>query len=439
MDESRPLLEGVQRTSLPWLQVAILLVVRLADPLSFTVLFPFVYFMVRDFQVAKNEAHIGFYVGIIASSFATAQMLSGIPWGMISDRVGRRPVILVGLFGTSISLLMFGLSTSLPWAIATRCMCGLLSGNVGVIKSAMAELTNASNRAQAFSLLPLAGGFGAILGPILGGFFSDPVTKYPFLDGQGFVGKLLLRFPYLLPCAICSLVIGLAAVSGIFFFKETHVFADENKQHVRNDAIPHQCKMAIVCFTAQSFQKVIHNELFPMWAATSVAKGGLGFSASEIGAIMSFCGISLLVIQPIMYKPLNSYMGTLLLYQSCFLISIAVILLFPATALLASSSWSYLLWPSLLALAAIRTAYSVFSATSINLFLADICPHHTLGKVNGVSQATTSFARAIGPVLCGAIYSHSLESSSLLGAPLMWFLLAVVAFVNYCLSLILTH
>ncbi|KAJ9056674.1 hypothetical protein DSO57_1030523 [Entomophthora muscae] len=77
MDESRPLLEGAQRTSLPWLQVAILLVVRLADPLSFTVLFPFVYFMVRDFQVAKNESHIGFYVGIIASSFAAAQMLSG--------------------------------------------------------------------------------------------------------------------------------------------------------------------------------------------------------------------------------------------------------------------------------------------------------------------------------------------------------------------------
>ncbi|KAJ9056675.1 hypothetical protein DSO57_1030524 [Entomophthora muscae] len=276
---------------------------------------------------------------------------------------------------------MFGLSTSLPWAIATRCMCGLLSGNAGVIKSAMAELTNASNRgivhmdvtnliAQAFALLPLAGGFGAILGPILGGFFSNPATKYPFLAGQGFVGKLLLRFPYLLPCAICSLVIGLAAVLGIFFFKETYVFADENKQHVRNDAIPYQCKMAIVCFTAQSFQKVIHNELFPMWAATSVAKGGLGFSASEIGAIMSFCGISLLVIQPIMYKPLNSYMGTLLLYQSCFLISITVILLFPATALLASSSWSYLLWPSLLALAAIRTAYSVFSATSINLLVS---------------------------------------------------------------------
>lgn len=70
----------------------------------------------------------------------------GIPWGLLSDRVGRRPVILGGLAGTCVSLLLFGLSTSLPWAIVTRCMCGLLSGNVGVIKSAMTELTDASNR-----------------------------------------------------------------------------------------------------------------------------------------------------------------------------------------------------------------------------------------------------------------------------------------------------
>lgn len=74
--ETAPLLKSTI-TPLPWAQVLVLLVVRLADPLSFTVLFPFVYFLVRDFHLAATEAQVGFYVGCIASSFAVAQMLSG--------------------------------------------------------------------------------------------------------------------------------------------------------------------------------------------------------------------------------------------------------------------------------------------------------------------------------------------------------------------------
>lgn len=75
MDSSTPLLG--EPTPLPWPQVLTLLVCRLADPLSFTVLFPFVYFMVRDFHLTENDAEVGFYVGFIASSFAMAQTMSG--------------------------------------------------------------------------------------------------------------------------------------------------------------------------------------------------------------------------------------------------------------------------------------------------------------------------------------------------------------------------
>ncbi|KAJ9055276.1 hypothetical protein DSO57_1005382 [Entomophthora muscae] len=75
MDASTPLLSAP--TPLPWRQVLILLVVRLADPLSFTILFPFIYFMVKDLHLTDDDGKVGYYVGFIASSFAVAQMISG--------------------------------------------------------------------------------------------------------------------------------------------------------------------------------------------------------------------------------------------------------------------------------------------------------------------------------------------------------------------------
>ena len=99
--------------------------------------------MIRDFNVA-DEKGVGYYVGLITSCFALTQLLTGnnkehafeysklkrfctgIHWGMLSDRIGRRPVILQGLVGTILSILLFGLSKSFVWALLSRSLCGLL-------------------------------------------------------------------------------------------------------------------------------------------------------------------------------------------------------------------------------------------------------------------------------------------------------------------------
>jgi MFS family permease len=105
--------------------------------------------MVRDFHIAEEKS-VGYYVGAITSCFALSQLLTGIDmsehhsltcilikiclikkikgihWGMLSDRIGRRPVILQGLIGTISSILLFGLSKSFIWALLSRSLCGLL-------------------------------------------------------------------------------------------------------------------------------------------------------------------------------------------------------------------------------------------------------------------------------------------------------------------------
>ncbi|KAI0220905.1 hypothetical protein L0F63_004654, partial [Massospora cicadina] len=91
---------------------------------------------------------------------------------------------------------------------------------------------------------------------------------------------------------------------------------EDGEMPQRMSGIPAECSRVILCFAGQSFQKVAHNELFPIWAATSISRGGLGFDSVAIGGIMSFCGVALLIIQPLLYRRLHDRVGTLSLYRA---------------------------------------------------------------------------------------------------------------------------
>jgi MFS family permease len=91
-------------------------------------IFPYAYFMVESFGIAKSKAEISVYVGMITSSFAFAECISGIFWGRLSDKIGRKKVLLGGLFGTGLSMLLLGFARTLPMALIARALGGLLNG-----------------------------------------------------------------------------------------------------------------------------------------------------------------------------------------------------------------------------------------------------------------------------------------------------------------------
>ena len=97
-------------------------------------LFPYLPFMVRDFHLTEDDSQIGYYAGYIASAFSLGQFISSFFWGWFSDRIGRKPVLLLGAGGTFLSVLFFGFSINFPMALAARCLAGMLNGNVGVAK-----------------------------------------------------------------------------------------------------------------------------------------------------------------------------------------------------------------------------------------------------------------------------------------------------------------
>lgn len=84
--------------------------------------------MVQDFKITTDETKLAVYAGMVTSAFAFAEFSSGVAWGKLSDKIGRKPVLLTGLFGTALSMLIFGFAPSLPVALLARALGGLLNG-----------------------------------------------------------------------------------------------------------------------------------------------------------------------------------------------------------------------------------------------------------------------------------------------------------------------
>lgn len=238
-------------------------IVRLAEPIALTSVFPYAWQLVKRFKVG-NEEDASTYSGLLISSFALAEAMMGMYWGGLSDRVGRKPVLLVGCFGTMISMLALGFSTNIWVALFGRLFGGALNGNIGVIQTMVGELVKkpehvslslslffspASHKitlltiydrnvsdfrflfrhvsivndtnlsaARAYSIMPFVWSIGTIVGPCIGGTFADPHETWPDTFPRG---SLFDKFPYLLPNLVCAALLFISIILGYFLLEET--------------------------------------------------------------------------------------------------------------------------------------------------------------------------------------------------------------------------
>lgn len=154
--------------------------------------------MAKSFPEVK-DGQAGLYVGLIASSFALAQFATNFFWGWLSDRIGRKPVVITGTFLTLLCFVAFGFCRTLWQAILVQVCMGLVNGNAGVVSTCLGEITDRSNQSRAFTYLPVVYGLGAITGPIVGGvlvmehhpFHKDRPNPYPYIFPNLFAAVVL--------------------------------------------------------------------------------------------------------------------------------------------------------------------------------------------------------------------------------------------------------
>lgn len=185
-------------TPLPKRQLAILAVIALAEQTALNSISPYLPEMASTFPEVQ-EGQVGLYVGLIASAFALAQFATNFFWGLLSDRIGRKPIVLLGTFLTAICFVLFGMSRTMWQAVLVQVLMGSVNGNQGVISTCLGEITDRSNQSRAFTYLPVIYGLGGITGPLAGGLlvfkkipFTNRENPYPYLPPNLFAAAVLL-------------------------------------------------------------------------------------------------------------------------------------------------------------------------------------------------------------------------------------------------------
>jgi len=210
-----------------------LMATAFVDMLGLLMIIPLLPFYVKSLSgngidLLGRHIGIGTIMGFIVASFTLAQLLSAPMWGRFSDRVGRRPTLLIALGASAIAYLIFGFANSLLLLFLSRLVQGAGGGTVGVIQAYVADSTDPKDRARALGWLSATTNLGVALGPVLGSF-ALTLGKYDLLPGPA---KLQMGHsaPGILAAAICLINMAFAAR----FLSESRVVNEPLKEGEEN-------------------------------------------------------------------------------------------------------------------------------------------------------------------------------------------------------------
>jgi sugar phosphate permease len=458
---------------LPWKKLIALMIIATAETINYNSIYPYINFMVKDLCNISDTRELGYYVGIVASSVYFASFLSSYFWGFISDKYGRRPGLLAGLIGGLTCTTLFGFSQTFMWAVAARFSSGLLNGNTGIAKSMLAEITDKTNQARAFSLFGLTWSVGGIVGPLIGGLLSNPADQYPSVFGNV---EFLKKFPYLLPnlavasLGVTGLIIGyctlnetkpsivsrkfvklskaeaqeleLATVSTsttMSEISEDDVRVMQSKSWRMPEVIRDRVViLACLCYAILGFLWVIFEEVFPLWSINDVQYGGIGFTQSDIGIIQSIGGVFTLLFQIFMYPVLAKRWSVLGTFRYGILIGLPGFLLMPEVVFLVGMP-SWVLYAVMVFLIILLQASSEMTFVSVFILISNSAHPHNMGAVNGLGQSLVSMLRTFGPFTGSAVLSWSMTNGLYfpLDDHLMFIIVSLLLLVIFGLSFLL--
>ncbi len=323
-------------------------------------------------RYAERFGANGVQVGLMFATFSIAQMVFAPVLGRISDRVGRKPVIIFSLIGTAVGSVVTGAAGALWVLFLGRALDGASGASVAVAQGAVADIAPPEQRAKLMGMMGAAFGVGFVVGPALGGLAALGGPHVPFF--------------------VAGAIAAVNAVVAIFRLPETkpdttHV----HEAHGRRSALsPALQRFAIVGFLSMlgfaGFEST-----FSLWG-----KEQFGFTEGSASLVFVFVGVTLVAVQGGLIGPLTAKLGSRKLLR-LGLALVAMGLLF----LSVTSSW-VLLFVALFLL----SIGQGFSGPSGGALVAEIAPVERRGEAIGYQQSTAAFGRIAGPVMAGALFDH---------------------------------
>nr|POE59159.1 putative membrane protein [Quercus suber] len=430
-------------TPLPKGQLAILAVIALAEQTALNSISPYLPDMASTFD-GVDESQVGLYVGLIASAFALAQFITNFAWGWLSDRVGRKPIVLTGTLFTAVCFIAFGFCRQMWQAVLVQALMGLVNGNQGVISTCLGEITDRSNQSRAFTYLPVIYGIGGITGPIVGGLLVFKQNPFDTTKPN--------PYPYLAPNLFSAAILVIDFVLTAIFLEESLECAQDlpplGKRfgslfswlwQFSSSHSPTYLKRSAANKSDHSHR---YNSLYPIFAQAAPPTGR-NLSPVEIGISLAFAGVVTILFQVGIFGRLREKIGNKITYRVGQAGFVVAFLLMPwvgyksgrgTGAGAPTASGKVWLWVELGVVLIIKTVASVGGLTSALLLITNSAPSHAvLGTLNGLAQTLSAAGRAVGPFISGALFSAATKVQPK-GEALAFGVFGGISFIGFLLS-----
>jgi len=346
--------------------------------------------------IAANYGATPAIIGLIGAAYPLGQFLGAPLIGRFSDRFGRKPLLLISIAGTFLSLLMLGFARSIAFIMISRFLDGLTGGNITVAQAYIADVTDEKSRAKGMGMIGAAFGLGFILGPASGGLLSQLGYAVPAFVSAGLSLINLLLIAVLLPESLPKE----KRVQHLSETKRRHPLSGLATAFAKPIAGPILSSIIVFSLSMAMFESVF--SLF--------TKQRLSLSAQSTGLILAYVGVLVAGIQ-------GGGMGLLTKrFPENVLVRFALI-----TLTLSYIGWA--LSPNVAVLMIVLIPLSISSgilSTLLRSGLSKAVPTNEIGEIMGVSAAMESMTRIVAPALGGwLIGSLSSAAPGLLSAVLI--------------------
>jgi DHA1 family tetracycline resistance protein-like MFS transporter len=364
---------------------------------GFGVFLPIFPFLALDLGATPTAATIAM------GAYSFGQLIASPLWGRLSDKVGRKPVLIAGLLGGVASYLWLSRAASVEELGAARLFGGLMAGNVGAAFAATADISDDDTRARNMGFLGAAVGLGFIAGPAL---------------GAAFIGDAPSREDFARVCVISAMLGACATVGALLFFKETaqpslHDTAKSGRVRrlallTSRPALARLCAVVLFFITAQALMETT----FGLWA-----EAALSWGPREVGWTLAALGVGAVLLQGGLAGRAARMLGervTLLIGLGLCAAGFGGLAVAQTVAALAA------------ALGALVAGIGL-STPALNALVAEQAAAHERGAVMGLSQSASALGRVLAPLGAGLVFEGMGASAPFIAAALLVLLAVFLA------------
>ena len=386
---------GARRAALVFIFVTVLI-----DVMSFGLIIPVLPHLIEQF-VGGDTAHAAYWVGAFGFVFAAIQFVTSPIQGALSDRFGRRPVVLLSCLGLGLDFIFMALANSLPWLMVGRIISGITSASFSTANAYIADVTPPDQRAKSYGMIGAAFGLGFVIGPLIGGQLGEIDLRLPFWFAAGLA---LLNFLY-----------------GWFVLPESLPVDKRSPKFDWSHAnplgalallkrYPQVFGLAAVVFLA-NLAHYVYPSIFVLFADYQYQWG-----PREVSYVLAVVGVFNIIVNVVLVGRMVKAIGerrTLLLGLSCGVTGFVIYGL-------ADVGWIFLVGLPVSALWAM-------AAPSVQALITQQVGADVQGRIQGALMSLVSLAGVIGPPLFAGSFGYFIDKRSpvhLPGAP--WYIAAVL-------------